>query len=254
MALAILLALLVAARLAMAPVLLRFANQKLDQIPDYHGHIGDLGISLLRGAYRIQDVQLLKTQGQEQVPFFAAKAVDLSVERGALIRHHSLVGEIELIGPRLNFLVAPTKKESQTGIDASWQHRVEEFFPLRINRFAIHDGEIHFRDISRAPRVDVHVDRIEALAKGLTNHPRGEEALPATFHASARAMEHAKLRLDLKLDPIAKSPTFDMEGQSEGLRLVTLNDFLKAYAKVDAEGGTFSLYTEMAAKGGAFKG
>jgi hypothetical protein len=67
-------------------------------------------------------------------------------------------------------------------------------------------------------------------------------------------MDHAKLRLDIKLEPLAKYPTFDMDGELTDLKLVTLNDFLKAYAKVDAEGGTFSLYTEMAADKGSFKG
>ncbi len=246
--------LVIAAHFAMAPLLLRFANRKLDQIPEYKGHIGAVEISLLRGAYKIKDVRLLKIEGQERVPFFAAEAVDLSVEWGALLRRHALVGEIEVFSPRLNFLVAPSKKESQTGIDASWQDRVTELFPLDMNRFAIHDGEIHFRDLTRTPKVDVHLDRIEALAKGLTNHPRKDEALPATFHVTARAMDHAKLRLDVKLAPLAKDPTFDMDGELVELRLPSLNDFLKAYAKVDAEGGTFSLYTEMAANGGNFKG
>jgi hypothetical protein len=58
----------------------------------------------------------------------------------------------------------------------------------------------------------------------------------------------------MKLDPWARYPTFDMDGELTGLELKTLNDFLRAYAKVDAEGGSFSLYTEMAADSGKFKG
>jgi hypothetical protein len=250
----VILLLLIALRLAMEPLLLRFVNQKLDQIPAYKGHIEDVDLSLWRGAYKIQGVQLLKVQGQSRIPFFEAEAVDLSVEWNALLRHHSLVGEIEVDRPRLNFVVGPTKKESQTGIDDSWQDRVTELFPLNINRFAIHDGEIHFRDLTRTPKVDIHLDGIKAEAKGLTNHPRKDEALPATFHAEARAMEHAKLRLDLKSAPLERNPTFDMDGELTGLRLPALNDFLLAYAKVSAEGGTFSLFTEMAAHGGDFKG
>jgi hypothetical protein len=125
---------------------------------------------------------------------------------------------------------------------------------LDINRFAVHDGEIHFRDLTRQPKVDIHLDHLEALAKGLTTVPRKGEALPATFHAEGRAMDHADLRIDLKLDPMAKDPTFDLDAELIALKLTTLNDFLKAYAKVDAEGGTFSLYTEMAADKGSFKG
>jgi hypothetical protein len=150
--------------------------------------------------------------------------------------------------------VAPSKKASQTIIDTSWEDRSRELSPLDINRLQIYDGEIHFRDLTRTPKVDVHLDQIDALAKGLTTRPRGDKALPATLHATARAMNHAKLRLDMKLDPWARDPTFDMDGELTGLQLTTLNDFLRAYAKVDAQGGTFSLFTEMAADSGRFKG
>jgi hypothetical protein len=252
-ALAIVVVVLIGLRLALAPVILHYANQKLDQIPEYRGHIGDVDLALLRGAYQIKDVSLRKVEGASTVPFFAADLVDLSVEWGALL-HGKLVGEVELHGPRLNFVVAQSKKASQTGIDSSWEDRSKELFPLDINRFQIDNGEIHFRDLTRTPKVDIHADQIDALAKGLTTRPRGDEALPATFHATARAMNHAKLRIDMKLDPWARYPTFDMDGELTGLELKTLNDFLRAYAKVDAEGGSFSLYTEMAADSGKFKG
>ena len=251
--LAIVAVVLIGLRLAMAPVILHLVNRKLDQIPEYRGHVGGVELALLRGAYQIKDVSLRKVQGASTVPFFAADLADISVEWGALF-HGKLVGEVELHGPRLNFVVAKTKKASQTAIDSSWEDRGREMFPLDINRFQVYNGEIHFRDLTRTPKVDVHVDRIDALAKGLTTQPHGKEALPATFHATGRAMDHAKLRLDMKLDPWARDPTFDMDAEMTGLQLKTLNDFLKAYAKVDAEGGTFSLYTEMAADSGRFKG
>jgi uncharacterized protein DUF748 len=244
---------LIGIRAAMPPVILHFANKKLDGIPEYRGHIDDVDLALFRGAYQIEGVSLEKLAGASRKPFFSAELVDLSVEWGALLRG-SFVGEVELYSPKLNFVVAPTKKQSQTTIDSSWEDRSEELFPLDINRFAIHDGEIHFSDLTRSPKVDIHLDHLEALAKGLTTVPRKGEALPATFHAEGRAMNHADLRVDLKLDPMAKEPTFDLDAELTALKLATLNDFLKAYAKVDAEGGTFSLFTEMAASKGAFKG
>jgi hypothetical protein len=244
---------LIGIRAAMPTVILHFANRKLDTIPEYRGHIDDVDLALIRGAYQIKGVSLNKISGASSEPFFSAELVDLSVEWRALMRR-SFVGEVELWSPKLNFVVAETKKKSQTGIDSSWEDRSKELFPLDINRFEIHDGEIHFRDLTRTPKVDVHLDHLEALARGLTTHPKKDDVLPATFHAEGRAMDHADLRLDLKLDPVARQPTFDVDAQLIGLKLTALNDFLKAYAKVDAEGGTFSLYTEMAADKGRFEG
>ncbi|MDQ2999851.1 MAG: DUF748 domain-containing protein [Fibrobacterota bacterium] len=199
---------LIGIRAAMPPVILHLVNRKLDRIPEYSGHIGDVDLALFRGAYQIKDIALAKSEGAASTPFFSADLVDLSVEWGALMRR-AFVGEVEMYNPRLNFVVAPTKKSSQTGIDSSWEDRSKELFPLDINRFVIHDGSIHFRDLTRTPKVDIHIDRIETLAKGLTTHPHPDEALPATFHATGRAMNHAKVRVDIKLNPTAQEPTFD---------------------------------------------
>lgn len=130
--------------------LLRFANRKLSEIPDYRGHIAAVDISLLRGAYTLKEVDLVKLNGKVRVPFFSARSIDLSVEWRALF-HGKLVTEINLYGPRLNFVAGPPD-ESQTGIDTLWKQKVEDLTPFRINRFRIHNGEIHFLELSRSAR------------------------------------------------------------------------------------------------------
>lgn len=248
-----LLAILIGIRAVLPHYILQFANRKLDQIPEYKGHIDDVDLAIIRGAYKIKGIKLEKIAGASREPFFSATALDFSVEWRALF-HRSLVGEVEVFEPKVNFVVAATKKQSQTSIDTSWEDRCKEMFPLQLNRIRIHDGEIHFRDLTRAPKVNIHLDQLEAEAVGLTNHPGKGEALPATVHISGRAMNEANLRVDIRLDPLAANPTFDMDAELKQLKLTTLNDFLEAYAKIDAKGGTFSLYTEMAADHGSFKG
>ncbi len=251
--LAIVAVLLIALRIALPHVILRVANQKLNEIPEYRGHIEDVDLSLWRGAYQIEGVRLDKLNGKIPVPFFSARVVDLSVEWRALF-HGKLVSEIEVYEPRVNFVNAPTKEESQTEIDDSWRDKVDEMFPLRINHFAIHEGEVHFRDFHRQPKVDIHLDHLEVNAKGLSNRQEKGKALPAVVHAGGRAMDHAKIRLDIKLAPLAKQPTFDLNAELTGLKLATLNDFLRAYASVDMENGRFDLFTEMAGADGKFTG
>src|SRR6186997_732514 len=70
---------LLALRIALTPMLVRFVNQKLDEIPGYQGRIEDVDLHLLRGAYRIEGIVLEKTSGKVPVPFFKARSVDLSV-------------------------------------------------------------------------------------------------------------------------------------------------------------------------------
>src|SRR5207344_136845 len=63
-----------------------------------------------------------------------------------------------------------------------------------------------------------------------------------------------KFNMDMKLNPLADRPTFDLNARLDNTNLVLLNDFFKAYGKFDVNKGTFGLYKEVAAKEGAFKG
>jgi len=244
---------LVGIRAALPRVILHYANETLDKIPEYRGHIGDVDLALFRGAYQIENVRLDKVSGESRTPFFSAEAIDLSVEWMALF-HGALVGEIELRKPKVNFVIAASKRASQTGIDSSWQDRIQDLFPLQINRFAIRGGEIHFADLTRVPRFDIHLDHIETLATGLKSRPVQGDVLPARLETTATAMDHASLQINMRINPLARYPTFDMDAQLVDLKLATLNDFLKAYAKIDVEKGAFSVFAELAAKEGFFKG
>src|SRR4051812_40936745 len=93
--LGILVLLVVALQFLLEPVVLKFANRKLDEIPGYKGHIEQVHIHLWRGAYSIQGIELKKVEGNVPVPFFSARSVDLSVEWRALF-HGKVVSEIVL--------------------------------------------------------------------------------------------------------------------------------------------------------------
>ena len=59
LALAIVAVVLVGIRLALEPVLLDYANDKLDALPSYGGHIDDLDLALLRGGYDLKGVEIV---------------------------------------------------------------------------------------------------------------------------------------------------------------------------------------------------
>jgi len=62
-----------------------------------------------------------------------------------------------------------TKESQQAPVDEPWAQKVKQLFPLKINRFAVHNGELHYRDFSRQPKVDLTVDRVQMVAVNLTN-------------------------------------------------------------------------------------
>ena len=97
--------------------------------------------------------------------------------------------------------------------------------------------------------MDIHLDHLEAEATGLTNARSTPSYLPAEFHATGRAMGHAPLKVDMKLAPLAEYPTFDLNAELTGFKFPQLNDFFRAYAKVDVEDGPLKLMWEAVVAG-----
>ncbi|MGE5796385.1 MAG: DUF748 domain-containing protein [Ignavibacteria bacterium] len=244
---------LAAVRIALPYIVKDYVNKTLSEIPEYSGRVGDVDISLIRGAYVIEDVSLVKTDGKVPVPFFSAKRVDLSVQWSALFEG-SVVGEIELDNPKINFVAGPSSKTSQKSVDDSWTDKVKELFPLRINRFEIHNGEIHYRDFHRDPQVNIFLRNLNATAENLTNSKDISKTLMATINATGNAMGSGTFRLHADINPFEKAPTFNLDAELKNIDLTKLNNFIKAYSKFDVEKGTFELFTELAASKGKFEG
>jgi len=240
-------------RVALPYIIKDLVNKELDSIPGYSGHIVDVDLSILRGAYQIEGIELVKTDGKVEVPFFSSTLIDLSVEWKALF-NGSLVGELEIQDPKLNFVQGPTEEQSQDSIDKSWQETVRDLFPLRINRFEIINGQVHYRDFHSDPQVNVFIERLNALATNLTNSKDISESLSATLKTTGVAMKSGNFELNCKIDPYEPKPTFDLDVSVTGLQLTELNAFLKAYGNFDVEAGIFGLYGEFAASQGNFQG
>ncbi len=246
-------AVLVVARL-MLPFWVRdYVNQRLSELKDYRGHVEAVEISLWRGAYKIREVKVVKTSGDVPVPFFSAPLMDLSVEWMALF-HGAFVGEINFVRPELNFVHAPSSADSQAGLEEDWAHKIKQLFPLKINRFTVDDGELHYRDFHTSPKVDVVFDRFRIVATNLTNSEKLSKTLHAHVAMQARPLREGDVRAKIDLDPYAAKPTFNLETELKELPLVKLNDFAKAYAGITFEKGTLRLATEMNASRGDFDG
>jgi hypothetical protein len=243
----------VALRLALPTIVQNYVNKKLDELPEYDGHIGDVDIHLIRGAYSIDDVEIEKTTGVKTVPFFSARKVDFSMEWREIL-HRSLVGEIHVYGCSVNFVKAETKEDSQTSIDKSWLNIVQDLFPFRINRFEIQEGSVWFHDIGTEPKVDVYLTNMVAVCTNLYNTRDLASELPADFRAKGITLGGGELEIHVKLDPLADEPRFDLELALEALDLTALNEMLEAYGKFNVKRGTFELFAEIAGSEGKFDG
>ena len=237
------------------PTLVRdYVNRELNNIPGYRGHVDDIGIKLWRGAYQIRGAKLEKVSGKVPVPFFSGHLIDLSIQWDALL-HRRIVGRIALYRPEINIVNGPTSATSQTQVNKrSSMQTIKKLMPFKINRLEVHDGEIHFRDYSRKPKVDIAITRLEAFATNLSNVHSQNTRLPGHIHATALCFDSGQLQLNMDIDPFNKEPTFELKQSVTGVELTKLNDFLDAYAKIKARSGKISVFTNIAAKDGAYAG
>lgn len=245
---------LVIARLILPYVVLRYANKTLANMKGYYGHIDDIDIALIRGAYRMDSIYLnqVDTVTQKQTEFFAASAIDLSIEWKALL-HGSVVGELIFEEPMIRFTKDKVEPTSVRNDSTDFRKLLDDFMPLQVNRVEITDGRIRYTDEYSTPPVDIAMTNTNVLALNLRNSYDSAAVLPATVKASA-AIYDGSLDFNMKINPLADDPTFDMNAEVKNTNLVKLNEFFQAYAKIDVNKGTFGLYTEVAAKEGQFNG
>lgn len=250
---AIIAVILIGIRIAMPFVILKVVNKQLADLDGYTGHVDDIDLNLYRGAYVIKDLTVKMVEDSVPVPFVDLKEMDISVEWKAIFQG-SFVAEVIMDGLTVNFVSGKGDAATQTGESVDWRQQVIDLVPIKINRFEIKNSEIHYRDFSREPVVDLYMDQLYVLVTNLTNSSDLSETMVSDLQVHSAIMSGAPLDIEGKLDPFDSLGTFNFDVTLDKLPLNDINNFLDAYAKVDAEKGTFSLYSEVAAQKGDFTG
>jgi hypothetical protein len=240
-------------RLALPRVLLWYVNDTIDRNALYDGNVGDIDVSLWRGAYTIKDIRIDKVTGNVPVPLFAAPRVDLAIEWKALLDRR-LVGRIVFDRPELNFVDGSDSSEDQTGSGGPWLSIIRDLFPFKINSAVVHGGSIHFRAFASKPPLDLALTNVEASVENLTNVHDDITPMAATVKATGLALDHARFEYEMRIDPFSYKPTFQLAMRLLGLDVTKLNDLANAYGGVDFEDGWFDLVVELNGREGALDG
>ncbi|HEY8966175.1 MAG TPA: DUF748 domain-containing protein [Candidatus Methylacidiphilales bacterium] len=251
---AVLLVLVVALRIYLASIALYSVNRVLGDMPDYYGHAEAVSIHLWRGAYQIEKLTLQKkTKGKPPEPFIDLPVTDFSLEWGPLL-HGRVVGKVRIEHPKLNLIDSPDASEKQLTISETWGQKFQKLFPLQINRLVIHDGELSFKNRHSSPPVDLKMTGLEVVGTNLNNGVNSKDELSASIDLHSKILKTASLKSAIKLNPVARLPDFNLTMELTHVSFPELNDFLRAYAGVDAESGTLEAYSELRVKGGKMDG
>jgi hypothetical protein len=249
----VIVALLVAVRLALPYAVKDYVNDKLATLDGYQGRVGDIDIHLWRGAYSIDGIRIDKKGGARPVPFFKSAKVDLSVEWRSLWKG-SIVSEATFLAPELNLVQAASKEGSQLGSEEHWNRRLEELFPFRFNTIEVVDGTVRFLAPGISTKDAITARNVDGQVTNLTNVVESGKEAFADFRITADVLDGAPAKVAGSVDAFAPSPTFDVNMEVKKVKLPKVNPWLREYIKADAEAGDFELYMELAAADNKFTG
>jgi hypothetical protein len=240
-------------RLALPHILVWYINRTIDDLPDYHGRVESAELGILRGAATLKDISLVKRGEGIDIPFASVPEVHASIEWNRIMQGQ-LIGAVEVRSPRINLVAGKEEAEDQLEIGDEWADTARRLMPMRVDEFRVTDAVVHYIDPTSDPEVDIYLDNLQVTVLNLANTRELQAPRFATVEATARAMESGEFRMSMDLDPLADDLRFEMEAELEDLDLTTLNDFLEAYGRFDVKQGRFSLFMEVAAEEGRFKG
>lgn len=251
----VILILLIAFRLYLPTLVKNYVNKVLADIPGYYGHVEDIDIALLRGAYVINGMYLNKGTATSQVPFLDFPTSDISIEWKSLFKG-KIVSEIIMSGPKVIYVFEDQKSKAAEG-DANvkdWTKALTDLVPIDINHFEVHNGKLAFVQLQANPDIDLAVNKLEVYADNLRNVNDQKKVLPSPVHATGISFGNGNVKLDGNLNLIKQIPDMDLAFSLENSDAKALNDLTNYYAGLDFDRGTFSLYSEIAIADGHLKG
>lgn len=220
----------------------------------YTGHVEDIDIQLIRGAYQIDELRIRKVNGKIKEPFVFIPKTDLSVEWQSLFKG-KLVSEVECYEPEINFAFSESEASSQTGADVDWTVYLKKMLPININRFAVINGKVDLTNLVTQPRADLSLQKFQAEIRNIRNVDDTNKKLPSPVVASGDVPGYGgTMKFSANMNLLKAVPDFDYNLQFSEINLVKINPLAREYANIDFERGTMSVYSEMAMLDGKLNG
>lgn len=228
-------------------------NQSMANMGEYRGSVREVDLELLRGAYRIHELHIVKRSGRVPVPLLTAPRVELSISWRDAFRG-ALVGEVDFYQPELSFVDGQARTEGQSGRGVDWRERLAALFPVHLNQVCVHDGVLAFRNFAARPPLNVQVNALEACARNLRNVVDTEGRRDASIEARGQVLGEAPLELRMQADPLGRFDDFSMDLRILSIDLPRLNALSRHYARLDIAGGHGDFVMELQAREGRLSG
>lgn len=229
----------------------RAANRVLATVPGYGGAIAALDIGWLSGSAVVHGLVLERPGIAE--PFVAVERLEIRPHVGAWLRGKRIV-DVAIDGLAIHYVVGRDAARSQTELDARWIRSQLTRFPVTVDRVVVRDAQFRYRDDAASPDVDLEIRALGVEAENFANLARAPDPLFGRIRVQGVVEGDGRLAASARVDPYARAPRFVADATVDGLPLTKINDALRAYLRVDAEGGTFSVDTDLEGRDGSFSG
>lgn len=244
---------LVGAIIALPFYVRKLINKELAEIDPYYGHVDDVDVWLITGAYTLDDLIIVKKDAKGKVePFIEIPKSWLSIEWKSLLRGR-IVGKIRLTEPEFNFVFADNY--TQTGKETNWVELVKDLMPIEINRFSIENGQVSTTYIGKGQKLEAEFKHLELEIMNIRNIVDKDNPLPSHIYATATSpLYKGDFVFTADANLLKKLPDMDYDAVFEQVELVSLNPLLKHETGMDFESGTLDLYSEMLIRDGTLDG
>ena len=211
----------------------------------YTGHVEDIDIQLIRGAYQIDSLRIRKINGKLKEPFILIPKTDLSVQWKSLLKGR-LVSEVECYEPEINFAFSKEDASNQTGTEVDWTAYLKKLLPININRFAVINGKVNLTSLVSEPRADLSLQRFQGEIRNIRNVDDKNKLLPSPVVASGDVSGYGgTMNFSADMNLLKVVPDFNYKLRFTDIQLVKLNTLARQYANLDFQRGTLSVYSEM---------
>jgi hypothetical protein len=238
--------------ISLEPIVLRYLNNKINNIEGYRGSIEDVDIHLLTGKVRVQGLVLETVKDGFTRPFLLLPDTWAAIQWKSLFKGR-LVAQLETDNPILNFEIEPSK-DNNLNPDVNWVEVVQDIGVLDLNKLTINNGRISYLDRSSKEVVELNLEHINVKALNLSTVENKKKLLPSQISIDAISDGHGKFQIEANANLLKQLPDLDVEFSLKDLELSGYNDAFQEYAKLDVEAGTFELYSEFILKDSLLNG
>jgi hypothetical protein len=240
---------LVAVRLAMPALILKYANDYLASFsPIIHAQIDEIELSIFRGAYRAKGVSV-KFKRMDQ-KLMTIDSTEVSVAWREIFKG-KILADIETLGANI-YVSKAAIEELKKFSPKEAKDAKERTIPLEIERFDLKDSQVTMLDYQVFKRGEKL--KIEEINSRITNLTPKESFPLSYFTLTAKVQGSAPIKVagkvNLKSDPIS----WDVDGTLESFQLPMANQFLKKNVPLTFVHGSADVFAEAKSEGGQIDG